>query len=360
MEFVKREFLFVIFSILMIGFIINNPDEIKNLYSYISWSTIRALIVLILITTAFKISNVFDDMAINIIKLFKTEKYLALFFITLTAFLSMFLTNDITLFIIVPLTIALNLKNDISKLVFFEAMSANVGSMLTPIGNPQNLYLFREWNISFFDFIHTMFAIFIIKFIILIIFIFILFPNNKLQIINLKSKKRDYFLFFSSLLLFFTFIVALEINFVRFLIPIIILFYLFANIKVLKQFDYFLIITFMLMFIDFSIMAKIPYIKNIIDSINLDFFNTFNLSILLSEVMSNVPATIFISNFSKDYTAISYGVNIAGSSLVLASLANIIAIRMLKNNRYYLTFHKFSIPYFLISYIAIIFYLKIV
>jgi Na+/H+ antiporter NhaD/arsenite permease-like protein len=69
--------------------------------------------------------------------------------------------------------------------------------------------------------------------------------------------------------------------------------------------------------------------------------------------MSNVPATIFISQFSDNYQAIAYGVNLAGSGLIISSLANIIAVRFLNNSKGYIIYHKYGIPYFIISYIFV-------
>jgi len=336
---------------------LNNPKEIYNFYNYINWPTIRALFILLLLTTAIKMSNFFDILAIKFITIFKNEKTLALFFIILTSILAMFLTNDITLFIVVPITLSIShvIKNDITKIIIFEAISANVGSLLTPIGNPQNLYLFREWHISFMDFINIMMPIFLIKFLILLLFAIIIFPLKKIEIKRINNNTIQLFLFIISFLFFIAFIVELNLNFVRYLTPIIIISFLFIKKEVLLEMDWFLILTFVLMFIDFNIIADINIVKNFINSFNLDFFNVMNISVILSQFISNVPAAIFMTQFSNNYEAIAYGSNIAGSGFILASLANIIAMRMLNDNKAYLTFHKFSLPYFFTSYGVILF-----
>ena len=359
LNLLKREFLFFIFLFLLFILSINNPKEIFNFYNYINWSTIRALFILLILTTAIKLSNFFDLFAIKFLNYFKTEKSLAIFFIIFSAILSMFLTNDITLFIIVPITlsIATIINNDVTKLVIFEAMATNVGSLLTPIGNPQNLYLFREWDISFLSFIQTMLPIFIIKFLILLFFVFINFSSNPIKISNIQIKKIDKNLFIHSIIFFILFIITLDIDMVRFLIPIITIWFFILKKEIFYSVDWFLLTTFILMFIDFNMIAKIDFIIHYINSFNLNFFNVMNLTILSSQIMSNVPATIFISKFSTNFEAIAFGANIAGSSLILASLANIIAIRMLNNSKHYLTFHKYSIPYFLTSYSIILIYM---
>jgi len=145
MKLIKKEWLFFIFLTLFFPLFFYLKPSFKEIYNFIDWKTIRALISLLLITTALKLSNFFEYLSTKSIKYFKTERNLSFVFILLSLFLSMFLTNDITLFILVPLTLAFSsqIKNDLTKLVIFEAIAVNVGSELTPFGNPQNIFLFR-------------------------------------------------------------------------------------------------------------------------------------------------------------------------------------------------------------------------
>ena len=357
MSLIKKEWLFFIFLLLFfILFFIQKPT-LMQINSYIDWKTIRSLSALLLIATAFKLSNFFDVFAAKTVTHFKTERALAFAFILLSTFLSMFLTNDITLFVIVPLTLAfsIQIKNDLTKLVIFEAIAVNVGSELTPFGNPQNIFLFRQMDISVIDFIEKMGIIFIPKFILLIIFVLIFFPKKNLQIQTSKTGKKDIFLFISSIVLFIIFILSLEYSLVRYALLIIVSYYLFTNYKnVFLRFDYFLILTFIIMFIDFGMLSRLDSVKNFMNSIQMNFYNVFNISIILSQIMSNVPAAIFMSNFSNNYLAIAYGTDIAGNGLLIGSLANIIALRFLKNPKAYVDFHKYSVPFFILSYLIIL------
>ena len=114
------------------------------------------------------------------------------------------------------------------------------------------------------------------------------------------------------------------------------------------------------MFIDFGLLSKVGFVKEFINQIDMNFYNVLNFSIILSQIISNVPAAIFMSNFSHNYTAIAYGVDIGGNGLLIGSLANIIALRFLNSKKAYLDFHKYSIPFISISYllIMIIFQMK--
>ncbi len=357
MKLLKKEWLFFIFLLLFFILFFKQKPTLTQINSYIDWKTIRTLISLLLITTAFKLSNFFDIFAAKTISNFKTERTLAFAFILLSTFLSMFLTNDITLFVIVPLTLAFStqIKNDLTKLVIFEAIAVNVGSELTPFGNPQNIFLFRQMDINVVEFIEKISIVFIPKFILLIIFVLLFFPKKKLHIQTGKSVKKDRFLFLSSIVLFIIFIFSLEYSLVRYALIIIVSYYLFTNYKnVFLRFDYFLIFTFIIMFIDFGMLSRLETVKNFMHSIQMDFYNVFNISIILSQIISNVPAAIFMSNFSNNYIAIAYGTDIAGNGLLIGSLANIIALRFLKNPKAYVDFHKYSVPFFILSYLIIL------
>jgi len=210
-------------------------------------------------------------------------------------------------------------------------------------------------DISVIEFIEKMSIIFLPKFLLLLIFIFLFFSNKKLKISIKEPQKIDKFLFISSFILFILFIIALEYSFVKYVLIVIISFYLFSNYKkVFLKFDYFLILTFIIMFIDFGLLSNIEFIQKIFTNIDMNFFNTLNISIILSQFISNVPTAIFISHFSNNYTALAYGVDIGGNGLLISSLANIIALRALKNKIAYIEFHKYSIPFLFISYIIII------
>jgi Na+/H+ antiporter NhaD/arsenite permease-like protein len=128
----------------------------------------------------------------------------------------------------------------------------------------------------------------------------------------------------------------------------------FIKKEVFKEFDYFLILTFIVMFMDFGLVSKIESVNSLMHSFPHTFFNIFNASVITSQIISNVPTAIFMSNFSHDYIAIAYGVNIAGNGLLIGSLANVIALRFLHNPKVYFEFHKYSIPYFILSYLLVL------
>lgn len=114
--------------------------------------------------------------------------------------------------------------------------------------------------------------------------------------------------------------------------------------------DWLLLLLFIVIFIDFHVISTIPVVSESVNALNLNSAgNVFLLSAFTSQLFSNVPASVLVSAFSHNWFAIIYGVNIGGNGLAIGSLANIIALRMVKSKKIWIDFHKYSIPYLLIT-----------
>ncbi len=356
-EFAKREIYLSISLIILASLSVLYPRQIGNYPYFIDWRTIFALTGLLIITTGLKQSQYFDYIADKTLKRLKHERSLAIALIIFSVILSTFLTNDIALFIVVPLTLSMQnqIKNNISKLIIFEAIAVNVGSALTPIGNPQNLFLWHHWNISFIRFIINMLPLLAILLPILIIFAIIAFPYKTINLSNSPAQKenaipRNTNLFILSLILLIAYIIVLQLKYPIIILPIIFLTYLILYRQVIRKTDWLLLLLFIIIFIDFHLISIIPLITKTIKHINHNSpENTFILSTLISQAISNVPAAVLISKFDNHWLDITYGVNVGGNGLVIASLANIIAMRMAKNTKIWIKFHKYSILYLIIT-----------
>jgi len=353
-EFLKKEVILFIFLFLLAIVAILYPYEIVNYPSFVDWRTIIALTGLLIITTGLKESGYFNVFSRKVLRRLKSERSLSIFLILFSVLLSSFLTNDITLFIVIPLTVSIQnlIKNDISKLIIFEAISVNVGSALTPIGNPQNLFLWHKWNISFIIFIIKILPLVSLLLTILLIFVWIVFPNKKIKfsegINNDRTQKKA--LFTLSIIMLIVYMLSLEVKLAHLVLLLVFILYFIFYRKVLLKMDWLLLLLFIVIFIDFYVISTIPIISEGMNTLNLSSAgNVFLLSILTSQLVSNVPASVLVSKFSHNWLAITYGVNIAGNGLAIASLANVIALRMVKSKKIWLNFHKYSIPYFLIT-----------
>ncbi len=352
--FIRKEIVLLVFLLLLVILALYNPNEIVNYPRFVDWKTIIALAGLLIITTGLKESGYFSLFSAKAINRFKSERSLSFFLILFAAFLSTFLTNDISLFIVIPLTFSIQdlVKNNISGLIVFEAIAVNVGSALTPIGNPQNIFLWHNWSISSLVFIMNMLPMVIVLLAILFVFIWFVFPDKRIKFskesrVNGTKVKG---LFTLSVILIIAYLISFELQQVKLLLPLVFILYFVFYRKVLLKVDWLLLLLFIIIFIDFHLISTLPAVSKNVQLINLKSAgNVFLFSGLISQFISNVPASVFVSKFSDNWFAITYGVNVGGNGLVFGSLANIIAMRLAKNKQIWLSYHKYSIPYFLIT-----------
>ncbi len=322
--------------------------------SYVDWHTITTLAGLLILTTSLQRSGYFNIIAYNIIRTAKTERAISFRLIILATILSTFLTNDVALFIIIPITIKIQhtINNNISKIFIFESLAVNVGSSLSPIGNPQNIYLWHIWQISFITFILQMLPLFILLFFILLVFALITFSaSNFIQIEHqtLSHSVNKQFTILSIVLLFI-YIVLIELNLVYLALGLVIGVFLLLDRNIFLKVDWLLLLLFVLIFINFHLISIIPFVGSIVAHFNLNLpATTFLFASFTSQIMSNVPASVFVSKFSSNWFAITYGVNVGGNGIIIGSLANIITLRLTKSKKFLWDFHKYSLPYFFIS-----------
>ncbi len=350
--FFKRNHLLVVslFVLLVLGLISGQP--VQRYHAFIDWDTIVTLAGLLLITTAIKESGLFYFLAYRISQRINDERRLALFLIFASAVLAMFLTNDIALFIIIPLTLSLQKISgrDYVKFIIFEAIAVNVGSSLTAIGNPQNIFLWHQWGISFPVFIKEMAPLVLMMALWLFIFLMIAFPSQGITHSNHQHPQVDRWLFLISSLLFIVFIVSIGLEYEVYFLPLIFIYYLFAGKKIILKADWGLILLFIVIFIDLHLLYQLNALQHMFALLNLQNPHSLFLSgALLSQLISNVPAAILLAKYSANYKIIAYAVNIGGNGLLIGSFANLIALRFVDNHAKYWLFHKYSIPYLVIT-----------
>ena len=244
-------------------------------------------------------------------------KVIPLKLVLATFFLSMLVTNDIALIVIVPLTLSLNInRKDI--LVILEALAANSGSAFTPIGNPQNLFIYWFYNVPPDTFIKTIAPFSLVFLVLLIVSSLFLKGRNELQKrqvqkINEKSYIYAVLLVIVLLTVFHIFPILTGV--------VVILFALIFDRKALRV-DYALLFSFVFFF------GIADNLKAILASEITHSGHIFLLSALASQVMSNVPATLLFAKFTLNWQALLWGVNAGGFGSLFGSLANLIAYKI--------------------------------
>ncbi len=332
-------------------------------WTFVDWRTIRTLSGLLIVTYGIKESGFFNWLAYKLLHRLHNERTLALSLVLTSFILSMFLTNDIALFITIPLTLSFQhlLNNDYTKLIIFQAIAVNSGSSLTPIGNPQNIFLWHQWGIRFPEFVIQMLPLLAVVTPVLFIYVFFVFPSKSISIVSREKPPVQRFLFISSAIGLLSFVLAIEFKLSGYFLPFLLLFYILFFRRILFKADWSLILLFIVLFIDIRLLF---YFKELFFWFGHLPLNQAPFLLLtaagLSQFISNVPATIFLTQFSTNFKIIAFGVNIGGNGLLMASFANIIALNFVKKKNKYWRFHLYSIPFFVFTLILLWGLLKVV
>jgi di/tricarboxylate transporter len=301
-----------------------------------------------MLTKGVELSGYLPRVARRLVGLMPNERALALFLVLCTGLLSTVLTNDVALFVMVPLTLSLSGSGvSLGRLIIFEAMAANAGSSATSIGNPQNLFLWQLSGTSFFGFLQALLPLASALMLLLSALTLLAFTGRALKFDGgEKLAKPDARLLGVALLLYPPFLLLTDAHHsLAALLLVTLIFGMFWRTALAKV-DWTLILIFMLMFLDLRQMAELPLLRQWI--VHLDPGNRLHLFLLgigASQVISNVPAAILLAEYSRDWKTIAFAVNAGGFGLAIGSLANIIALRMAPDRRTWLRFHAWSLPF---------------
>lgn len=305
----------------------------------VDWDTIAILATLVVVNTGLMHSGGLNFVAYRIMRFTHGRRKLMIISILLTSVMAMFLTNDVSLLVLIPITIAVGkfARKNLEDVIIFQAMAANVGSMLMPFGNPQNIIIYRLYSLSFIEFVKTMMPIFLVSIVVLVV-LSLVFRDEKFDANETGPKPRVYFFGSFVALLVFTIVgMLLNVHIYVFLsiIAVSFLLLLFLEPRTIVRVDYPLIVVFILIFLVMnSIRALVPI------ALGTGGVQTYFSSILLSQLISNVPTTVLFGKASS-FAVLSYGVNIGGNGSVVASLANIIALRSLSGKNF-AKFNRYS------------------
>lgn len=347
-SFVRREIVFFVAAIcaaVSAFFVPPSPAYLK----YIDWDTLFILFALMGVIGALRKCGAFDSMARIQCSYVHSVRAICALLIILCFFISMLITNDVALLTFVPFTFLLigNIAggNVVLFTVVLETIAANTGSMLTPLGNPQNLFLFSKMNAGVTEFMRVILPYSAASFILLCA-TFFFFPKVRLDSksnISIEEntlKKRNsvvareifYGLLFILCILCVLRIVPKWISAAVVFAALIVL-----DRKVLRNVDYMLLLTFTAFFIFTGNIASIPQIRTFLQDVVSG--NNFAVSALCSQVISNVPATLLLYPFAGDVKSLLAGVNVGGLGTLVASLASLISFKLYSAAR-----KKYNLP----------------
>lgn len=359
LEVLRRDVVFLVLAAICAAWTIAAPSRVVTYPALVDWPTILALTGLMVLTKGVEASGALSVAARRLVLAIHTERKLALFLVASAALLSTFLTNDVALFVIVPLTLRLGESGaqaaplPVTRLIVFEALAVNAGSALTPVGNPQNLFLWGRSGVSIGAFIGTMLPVVVIAMVALLLSTVLAFSSRKLDTGGNRAPPVDRPLLLLSLLLYAPFLVLIDTGRPALACAIVLAVYALFARRVLAGVDWALLAVFVLMFVDLRLAAQTDVVHRAIAAIGVqDPMRLYATAVLTSQLISNVPAAILLSEYSSDWATIAYGVSVGGFGLLIGSLANLIAIRLAKDRRAWLVFHGYSVPFVLVVALA--------
>ncbi len=327
-KFAKKNAVMLIafLAALLTSFIIAPDAEYA---SYLDFKTLTCLFCVLAVVCALKDINFFYMLAHKIVEHTGNARIAVVTLVYITFIGSMLIANDMALLTFLPLgyiTLTSTGKEKYMAFTFImQNIAANLGGMLTPFGNPQNLYLYTKFNIPTGEFMSIMAAPFVFAVVLITLFCIIFVKAEPIHVTDEKIMVHPrrtaiyLFLFLLSILIVFR-----GIDY-RIGLVIIFIALLFLDRRALESVDYPLLFTFVFFFIFAGNMARIDAVR--------DFFSilleksTLVFSILSCQIISNVPSAILLSQFTDNYRELLLGVNIGGVGTLISSLASLITFR---------------------------------
>jgi len=297
---------------------------------YIDFKVLACLFNIMVVIKAFEELHLLEKLSISILNRCNDSRMVSLVLIGLSFFSSMVFTNDVALLTLVPLALMIGKKSglDIMQTVILQTLAANIGSSLTPMGNPQNLYLFSFYGLKASQFFATV-GIFSATGFLWLLLLNRMCKNTMLQFtldtVEIKDKKRA--ALWGAV---FVFIVLSVFGIVpysaAFLVTVAAA--LLLNRRLLLKADYPLLITFICFFIFIGNISHIPVVNTWMKGLLGSGTSTYFSSILLSQAISNVPSAILLSGFTVHWKELLLGVNVGGMGTIIASLASVISYKL--------------------------------
>ena len=299
--------------------------------NYIDFRSLGILWGLMVIIQGLRYHNIFEKIAQYLLEKVSKQWQLVMVLVFMCFLGSMLITNDVALITFVPFSIMIlkscNKEKIMIPVIVLQTIAANLGSMLTPIGNPQNLYMYGLTKMNFVSFVKILLPYSVVSTVLIIIAIFVFTYDRE----ELDTSITDFEIGENSSkykIIMYSVLFLIAISSVLRMIP----WYVFAAVvllcvgfferKILFKADYILLLTFVGFFIFTGNMGKLEIVSSLLESVLKS--HEFVVGIVTSQFISNVPATLMLSGFAKNYRQLLIGVNVGGLGTLIASMASLI------------------------------------
>ena len=353
-SFVRREpVLFIATAAAIITCFIIPPDS--TYLSYIDFRTLSLLYCLMTVVNGLRQAGLFSHLAHTLCEHASSLRSIAVLLVFLCFFTSMLITNDVALLTFVPFAVVVmgmaHHQQELIHVVVLQTVAANLGSMLTPVGNPQNLYLYSFYDMGFSEFLQVTFPIWIVAFVLLFLFC-LFFRKNHLEVFLGEAPGLETApLFLHAALFLVCLLVVLRILPWYVMLGILVFVLLLFDRKLLLKADFMLLLTFVAFFIFSGNLARMEAVSSAVRRLMAG--REYLVSLFASQVISNVPAALLLSDFTQESHALLLGVNIGGLGTPIASLASLISLKLYAHSEHA------SISRFILEFLTVNFTLLI-
>ena len=305
------------------------PDRVY--VDYIDFRVLGLLFALMTVVEGFKLCGVFRVLTAAMLRLCRSGRALGVLLVALPFFSAMLVTNDVALLVFVPFTLGLlgelGLRRTAAPLLVLQTMAANLGSMATPVGNPQNLYLYAAYELSAADFFAVVLPLTALSLGLLAIpALFVLpaaLPALPRRDAALTGGRR---LALYALLFLLCLLSVFRLLHWGILAALVAAAAFFTDRELLRRADYALLLTFVCFFVVSGNLGRVETVRALVQGL-LDR-NALLTAVLASQLISNVPAAVLLSAFTENWRALLAGVNIGGLGTPIASLASLITLKL--------------------------------
>ena len=332
-SFIRREPVLLIASLAaLVSCFFVPPDKAYG--SYLDLRTLALLYCLMTVVAGLRQAGLFSRLAHRLCLLAGNLRAMGLLLVLLSFVSSMLITNDVALLTFVPFAVVVlgMAGRELVHVVVLQTVAANLGSMLTPVGNPQNLYLYSRYDLSMGDFLRLTFPIWLLS-LALILLGCLLLPKTRLELFlgeePLLHKKE---LWLYGALFLWCLATVLRLLPWPVMLAGVLLILLILDRKTLLRADFLLLLTFVAFFVFSGNLARVPAVDSLLR--RLLSGREYWTSLLASQVISNVPAALLLSGFTDKASALLLGVDVGGLGTPIASLASLIAMKLYSHSEH--------------------------
>ena len=359
-QFLRSQTVLVVSAVLALASCFLVPPSLSYV-SYVDWRVLGLLFSLMAVVAGLRMAGTFRVLTEVLLRKVTSLRLIAFLLVLLCFGFSMFLTNDVTLITLVPFTLLVfrqmtGSEKALVHTLVLETLAANLGSMLTPIGNPQNLYLYSEYDLSLGTFFRTMAPYTALSLVLLVVLTLALVPAGTASLSegsSFHSFHRKTFFVYAALFLLCLLSVARVLDW-RIVLVAVLAVVVIENYRLLRMVDYSLLFTFIFFFVFIGNVGSLPDVREFLE--NAVRSREVGTGILASQVISNVPAALLLSKFTTDGARLLVGVNLGGLGTLIASMASLITYRFYAastralKGRYFLEFTLWNIVFLALLY----------